>query len=326
MTSNGHIRMRLPWPESVPGRIAITTIHEGSDSLSIHPCWHQILRSKSFEMSPPGPQRRSPLLPTATESLLLAIYPATLLLGSLFSLLDPSARSAPYNAATRSHPSEQAPSYFAQKSNIFNILFVKVGWFWTTAAFLFFLLTHGGPVSRVTPRRVQGLLRYSLITTWWAIVTRWFFGPGLIDRLFLWTGGACQADAGIASAAACKAIGGTWLGGHDLSGHVFMLVLSSVFLWQEVLYVALRSAGVEEQRTVASGVVAEDIKSAETERPVPDPRQLGQQPGFQWGLRLTALMAALSWWMLLTTAIYFHTWFEKVYIMSYFVSSLVSID
>lgn len=257
------------------------------------------------------PPSRSPLLPTRLESIFLAVYPATLLLGSLFSLLDPAARSAPYNPATQSHPPEAAPSYFARKSNLFNIFFVKVGWFWTTLAFIIFLFSYGGPVSLLTPRRVQGLLRYALVTLWWFAVTQWFFGPPLIDRTFRLTGGMCQENATIATGAACKALGGSWRGGHDLSGHVFLLVLGSAFLWMEVIWVALRAQGAPEERVVASVTEGSEIKSAESETQDADPRQQGQrdlQPGFN----IAAAVFGLSWWMLLMTAAYFHTWFEKV--------------
>lgn len=257
------------------------------------------------------PPKRSPFLPTRLESIFFAVYPATLLLGSLFSLLDPAARSAPYNALTQSHPPEAAPSYFARKRNLFNIFFVKLGWFWTTLAFVVFLFSYGGPVSVLTPRRVQGLLRYALVTLWWVAVTRWFFGPPLIDRTFTLTGGTCQDNETIATGAACKAVGGRWSGGHDLSGHVFMLVLSSAFLWMEVIWVALQAAGAPEERVVASATEGSEIKNARSETQSVDLRQQGQgdlQPGFS----IAAVIFGLSWWMLLMTAAYFHTWFEKV--------------
>ncbi|KAB8343070.1 hypothetical protein FH972_022664 [Carpinus fangiana] len=41
------------------------------------------------------------------------------------------------------------------------------------------------------------------------------------------------------SHAACRVAGGQWLGGYDVSGHVFLLVLGSGMLWMEVLPVVL---------------------------------------------------------------------------------------
>ena len=49
---------------------------------------------------------------------------------------------------------------------------------------------------------------------------------------------------------ACKAVGGKWKGGHDISGHVFLLVLGSMFLFEEVLHVVLKLARTKQERTV----------------------------------------------------------------------------
>ena len=245
------------------------------------------------------PFRHSPLLPTGLESLLLAVYPATLVLGSLFSLLDPSARATYYNASSQAHA--QPPSYFAEKRNIFNVLFVKIGWFWVTLAYTIFLF----PSPILTPRRLQGLLRYGLVTLYWIAVTQWFFGPPLIDRLFTLTGGLCDRE-GVASSAACKAVGGKWTRGHDVSGHVFLLALGSTFLWMEALHVVLRGSGARDERLIASGPT---IKRAEAERQGVDLQEYDRS---NFGVKVVIVIAGLCWWMLLMTAAYFHTWFEKV--------------
>lgn len=274
----------------------------------------------------PAPQAqtpRSPILPTPLETLLLAIYPSTLLLGSLFSTLNPSARSAPYSALLQSHPPTHAPSYFARKRNLFNVFFVKIGWFWTSLAFLIYLLLHpstGPPRSLIlTRRRLQALLRYTIITAWWVLVTQWFFGPGLVDRGFLLTGGKCEqvrTAAGRAqmseteeffTATACKAVGGQWKGGHDISGHVFLLVLGSAFLGFEILPVVGRWAGLREMRNVRRGDGG--VGSAEGEIVGGEE---GEGKEERAGLSMPVAVAGLSWWMLLMTAAYFHTWFEKV--------------
>lgn len=110
-----------------------------------------------------------------------------------------------------------------------------------------------------------------------------------MDRTFTVTGGTCQAVTedpsvrermGAATAyvtsAACKVAGGRWSGGHDLSGHTFLLTHASLFLWSEV----------------APGLAA----------------------GGAWGAGQWGVVACLGvwWWMLLMTGVYFHTWREKV--------------
>ncbi|MCJ1365168.1 hypothetical protein MMC16_004288 [Acarospora aff. strigata] len=286
-------------------------------------------RPTTSQRSPPQISTlRIPFLPTSLEAALLAIYPSTLLLGSLFSLLDPSARAAPYSAVSQSHPANLAPSYFAQKKNFFNVFFVKIGWFWTTLAFFIFLFTHPstGPSKALvlTPPRLQAALRWGLLTLWWTFVTQWFFGPPMIDRGFRLTGGQCElladpeARAGMTDArklathAACKAVGGKWFGGHDISGHVFLLVLGSGFLWMEILPVILRHAGLREERLVAGEKTGITSAAVETQSvgDVGD-RDAEQEKAGSGGVNAPLVVAGLSWWMLLMTAAYFHTWFEK---------------
>jgi hypothetical protein len=278
----------------------------------------------------------SPLFPTSLETFILAIFPATLLLGSLFSLLNPTSRASPYIVLSQSHSPESAPSYFAQKRNLFNIFFVKIGWFWTSLAFFFFLALHPstGPLPTassplvLTPRRLQGLIRWALVTAWWAVVTQWFFGPALIDRGFRLTGGVCDqlekggdtgmSDAGeLLTSAACRIAGGQWRGGHDISGHVFLLTLGSVFLGMEILPVVMRYAGLREERVVRGrdgGIERAGKRNTGVDGEGQDGRK---------GVGAPLVVTGLSWWMLLMTAAYFHTWFEKVRIRDLALLSLL---
>lgn len=272
--------------------------------------------------------RGSPFLPTVLEATLLALYPATLILGSLFSTFQPASRNATYLASTQSYDPRDAPSYFAKKSNVFNVYFVKIGWFWTTLAFFVLILTHSshGPPLRpqLTKRRLQAIARYAVITTIWVFVTQWFFGPGIVDRSFRWTGGKCervlatdlaekmeQGDAKeVFSHAACKAIGGQWRGGHDISGHVFLLILGSAMLWLELLPAVLTHEGLREKRRIrtSDGLV----RNASLESGASTNPGSVERPELGFGIKTALSVAGLSWWMLLMTAAFFHTWFEKV--------------
>lgn len=267
---------------------------------------------------------RSPFSPSSLETILLLIYPATLIAGSLFGLLDPNTRASPYNATTQSHFANTAPSYFAKKSNLFNQLFVKKGWLWVTVTYFFFLFTHpstGSPFT-LTSKRLRGISRYAIVTVWWIFVTQWFFGPAIIDRGFILTGGQCdlveQAELGhidmdetrqFVTGIACKSVGGKWNGGHDISGHVFLLVLGSMFLFEEVLHVVWKAARGKEERRICMNDGA--VKSAEVEYEAEN--ELLERAG-EWtiGARAVLAVGALSVYMLLMTAAYFHTWFEKV--------------
>lgn len=134
------------------------------------------------------------------------------------------------------------------------------------------------------------------------------------------TGGQCelveQADAGhinmddtrqFVTGVACKAVGGKWKGGHDISGHVFLLVLGSMFLFEEVLYVTMKTTTAKEERTITMNDGA--IKSAEIEK-----AEAGAVTEGMWtiGAKVVLGVGGLSVYMLLMTAAYFHTWFEKV--------------
>jgi len=119
------------------------------------------------------------------------------------------------------------------------------------------------------------------------------------------------ADVGeFLTAVACKSAGGRWSGGHDISGHVFLLVLGCGFLMQEVGWVAARWAGMGSDER---GVVMSDgvVKRAGAESTT----VVGEEKrgdGLRIGGKFAVGVMALSCWMLLMTAIYFHTWFEKV--------------
>lgn len=288
------------------------------------------MKTAASQVNTPPPAG-SPFLPTALEALLLSIYPGTLLLGSLFSTLHPASRNATYLPNSQSYDPRDAPSYFAKKSNVFNVYFVKIGWLWITLAFFLLILSHsslGPPLqARLTKRRIQATLRYLCITATWFAVTQWFFGPAIIDRSFRWTGGKCEAiynqeDASdlarkmeggefkeVFTHAACKTIGGQWRGGHDISGHVFLLILGSAMLWMELLPAVLRMEGLREARRIltSDGMVRKATVEAEGES-----SDSAEQKEMGVGIQASLLVAALCWWMLLMTAAYFHTWFEKV--------------
>lgn len=264
--------------------------------------------------------RNSPFIPTPLERLFLAAFPVVLVFGTLFSVLSPETRSAQYDPVSQSHSQDPtaAPSYFARKSNIFNVFFVKRGWAWITVAFAAFVFTH--PSTAVGSRRLRASLRWVAVTTLWFLVTQWCFGAPIIDRGFRWTGGRCEfaerevqmGDTSIGemvTGMACKAAGGKWKGGHDISGHVFLLSLGTAFLMQEVGWPILRWSGWQaEERCVVMSDGA--LKSANIEAEAPVGHGAGK-PALGLGTNFALGVMGLSIWMLLMTAIYFHTWFEK---------------
>lgn len=209
---------------------------------------------------------------TPEQLIVMAIYPFTLFLGELVVLGSPEA------------------SYFSNKKNIFNIIFVKRGWFWTTVVYAFASWTciSTSQGNKATMIR-QSLTRYVSATLWWIIFSQWLFGMPLMDRVFLWTGGSCgiTANTTIAepgfhrhlSSALCRTHGGEWIGGYDPSGHIFILTHGSLFLWFEILPLLNR---------LRPGA------------PLP------------LGLKVTLVFLTIWWWMFLMTSVYFHSLGEKV--------------
>ncbi|KAJ5183512.1 Fat storage-inducing transmembrane protein [Penicillium capsulatum] len=284
----------------------------------------------------------------APSPVVLAVYPLTLLLGSMFSAISPTARpSKPADSqssgalapslAADLHLSESPVNYFARKNNIFNLYFVKIGWLWTTAAFASLLLTQPAYhflSSRLSPQQqqtrfrrcLQAFLRYVLATTTWYLMTQWFFGPAIIDRSFVVTGGKCEevlteigkaaADANASprletlfTAAACKTAGGAWRGGHDISGHVFMLVLATAILAFEAI--GAGALGSFPHAVYTEGEVGRERKPSDPENPRTSEKDHASGGLKTWSLRLVWGVVGLGWWMLFMTAIWFHTWLEK---------------
>jgi hypothetical protein len=266
---------------------------------------------------------------------LLLIYPSILTLGSLYSAISPTASSATHTGGRTAGVASELNSqttlppanYFASKRNLLNVYFVKIDWFWTTLAFaLLTYTTYAAPKKeRETSRArrwLQAVLRYAIATATWVVTTQWLFGPPLIDRSFTFTGGRCEAllarvedssrpdFSAIATQIACKAVGGHWKGGHDISGHVFMLVLSSAFLILEV-YISDALFPPPQVSPMAAAAVVHDTTDEEK-------RELGGwELGIEAKIRLWSryfvwTIVGLDFWMFLMTAIWFHTWSEKL--------------
>ena len=201
------------------------------------------------------------------------------------------------------HPLHKT-DYFANKSNILNVLFIKRAWGWTSFAFLFLWLT--------SPRRTQTLtrvLQWILASFAWLAFASWFFGPPLIERFIILSGGECTvalpsgATFGVpheyclakvrlspfthpslfASPLVLPELPWSTVPrlrrGHDMSGHVFLLTMSILFLADQ-LTPSLRAASWSKMHT--------------------------------WAVAATAGLLAIWLLALGTTSVYFHTPFEKL--------------
>lgn len=156
------------------------------------------------------------IAPASTSNGALALRPTQLagaalstvvLLGTVYSVLFDTAldTSNPLNRLHTRHDGQTA--YFAQKSNLFNTVFVKRAWGWTTAAFLSLFFTAPIPIWR-SGRRLQ---RWTITTGVWLVFAAWFFGPSLFDRLNVLSGAQCLVRLPNTIADANTAEGGTYV-------------------------------------------------------------------------------------------------------------------
>lgn len=210
---------------------------------------------------------------------------------------------------------EEVYNYYNNKSNVFNQLFVKKGWLWTTLVVaLFYAVVVLRKASPTDQRRNANVLlgaavRYVVATVWWVLFTQWCFGLPIMDRIFLLTGGKCVANepkAGFLelqgrweslalSLYGCRRLKGSWEGGHDPSGHVFLLVHSSLYLFQEI---RPHWQGWQHLKQSVAGIGA------------PNPGKLVAFVKSAPYACAVALMG-LWWFMLLVTNMYFHSLAEK---------------
>ncbi|KAJ2344963.1 hypothetical protein GGF43_005332, partial [Coemansia sp. RSA 2618] len=177
--------------------------------------------------------------------------------------------------------------------SVLNTHGAKVAWGWTSALCAAAVAVRAP--TRAPSATAGAVLRYVLASLYWVVMARWFFGPSLFDRVFVHTGGSCQsaslqASAPVASLQACRAAGGRWAGGHDVSGHCFLLIHSALFLAEEA--------------------VAPLLAAAAASAAAPGARRSGMSQALSVARRvvLVATLALIAVWvfMLYATARYFH--------------------
>lgn len=156
------------------------------------------------------------------------------------------------------HPLHKS-HYFASKTNVINTFFSKKIWAWTTLAF--FSLYYTSPPSA---RYKERMYKYVAETLVWVLFTGWFFGPSLFSRVTMYTGGECvlhlpSGDVVTVPETYCYAKStiapqthpslftssfavpmDNWSQvprirrGHDVSGHIFLITMSILFLVEQV--------------------------------------------------------------------------------------------
>ena len=210
--------------------------------------------------------------------------------------------------ASLPHPLHRT-HYFASKSNFLNVYFIKLAWAWTSGTFLLLWVTS--PRSVRTNERVG---KWIAETGAWMVFTAWFFGPAIIERVTLASGGECllSLPSGdilsvpeeycftrstispvthptlfAASLLSKDVPGSEWharprlMRGHDVSGHIFLLTMSILFLADQ-LHTSFRQ------------------------------RQTGWSTAHRLAIGLNLAMIAIWLFATWTTSLYFHSPLEKL--------------
>lgn len=216
---------------------------------------------------------------------------------------------------------EEVYNYYNNKGNIFNQWFVKRGWGWTTLVMVVYYAFQHKKLQNRPTALAYAVARYIAATFWWILFTQWCFGLPIMDRVFLGTGGRCAAiqpgttgvatgnvfyqveeafESRLISSMACRQLKGSWVGGHDPLGHVFLLVHASLYMFQEIAphWLGWFSAWNQAKLVVSSQHVGVGGKCRAVLNTVPQ-------------LPAVALLC-LWWYMLLMTNMYFHSLAEKL--------------
>lgn len=117
-------------------------------------------------------------------------------------------------------------SYFSRSDNLFNVYFVKIGWFWTllfSSPFLYFTssVLNCGDKQKVLK---QHLPRLIIATFFWFMWTKLF---NVVENSY----GRCNMKL-YETKRSCLKAGAFWMG-FDISGHVFILIYASLVLIEE---------------------------------------------------------------------------------------------
>lgn len=172
------------------------------------------------------------------------------------------------------------------------------------------------------------VLRYLVATAAWLLFANWFFGPPLTERILTATGAVCVPSsdpqspvealycrtraplsssthpalfASNSSLKSRKSIRAMWKGGHDISGHTFIMVLSSLLLLEDIApYIAV---------LIGRSSLGQSLFPQQVSLEVGRTRWTTQA---KLAVGATLGLVGLWSWMLLNTAIYFHTPQEKV--------------
>lgn len=203
-------------------------------------------------------------------------------------------------------------TYFARSDNALNVIFVKMGWAWTLAPTIpYLLLTTRVLCCRNTERMLKHhFLRLIIATAFWFVWTKSF---NLIESAY----GRCNVRSFDTKSSCLK--GGHFWNGFDISGHAFILIYSSLVLIEEArsinywesISVHLRNE--EHDRATGESSSTNPLRNlSETELQQVKSDYTKYTPIIN--LLFLAMTALVLLWdlMLFSTIMYYHKMIEKI--------------
>jgi hypothetical protein len=263
-------------------------------------------RKKNIELSTAGPLgffymviinifKRFVFAPTHVK---IGVYFGALLVGSFLKDL---------NFFTQS-------SYLAQKSNVFNKYFVKLGWAWTLAVCTPFITMTSIVYTGCNQNSIRkNLFRLAVATVIWFVFT------GVFDIIDSFTGNCIKPTH--KTKVECKLNRHEWINGFDISGHTFILMHS--------LFLMLEEVRIFNQWDSFHKKLEEKLRNNDNSNISPyseDPIERAEfwfkklTPYIKLNFFLMALLALLWEAMLFSTFIYFHTIMHKLVAASFAVT------
>ncbi|CAX42244.1 inositol phospholipid biosynthesis protein, putative [Candida dubliniensis CD36] len=182
----------------------------------------------------------------------------------------------------------------------------------------------------------NAIINYIVVTIWWIFFTQWCFGLPIMDKIFVLTGGKCSIDinntansftttsttvftpnhhihpsfvqkleniwesTGITSYNCRRIKGSQWIGGHDPSGHVFLMIHSSLYLFNEMINYWPNWSYIKHN-------ISQLLTSTR-------PLTINDRLLLLWNTPQLIIIGLIGlwWFMLLMTNIYFHSSLEKL--------------
>ena len=183
-------------------------------------------------------------------------------------------------------------SYFSNKKNLFNVIFVKKGWGWTCGLSFLFISMNVIRQKADIKTFFKCLMRLVYGTLMWFALTTSF------EHIENWTG-HCEGDRGKATKLACSTARSIWKG-FDISGHCFLLTFCILLINSEL-----------EAATVNNKVAKEEPTELWNRRQKKIGRAVLDGAIDSLSIVLTFLM--IQWEiMLFFTCTYFHTVHQKL--------------